>query len=165
MKANLTASRLRQVLSYDKKTGLFTWIERPNRRIAIGTTAGSVNRWGYVAIRVDGERYMAHRLAWLWVHGWWPELEIDHINGNRSDNRWANLRTCTAAENRQNQRASRCGNSSGLLGVSWNSRLRRWVSQISVNGKHRYLGLFDTKEAAHTEYVRVKREIHPFGNL
>lgn len=161
----LTVDRLREVLIYDQHAGVFKWSLKTNRKVVVGANAGSVTRHGYVAIRIDGTRFAAHRLAFLYVTGKWPDGEIDHINGVRSDNRWINLRACSSAENRQNQRAAHAGSSSGLLGVSWNSRLQKWVAQIAVDGRRRHLGCFDDASKARNAYVAAKRQIHPFGVL
>jgi hypothetical protein len=81
---------LRELLSYDPKTGMFTWRIRSARRVHIGDVAGGVNGRGYLTIRVDGRQYLAHRLAFLHMTGSWPKKEhIDHINMDRADNRWA----------------------------------------------------------------------------
>lgn len=161
----LSADRLREVLHYCPDTGVFTWATKTNKRIVVGAEAGTLTNHGYVALKIDGERFLAHRLAFFYVTGEWPSEEIDHINGTRTDNRWANLRPCTSAENRQNQRRAHPGSSSGFLGVSWNARLEKWVAQIAIQGKRKYLGLFATEDEAQAAYVQAKREVHPFGVL
>lgn len=110
-----------------------------------------------------------------WVHKAWDEqadsrgivmlASIDHINGDRADNRIANLRQATTAENSQNERGPRAHATSGFLGVGWHAQQSRWRARITVNGKRRHLGLFDTPEAAYAAYVEAKRALHPFSTL
>ena len=104
----LTAEWLRAVLDYDPKTGLFHWrIDRGGRKARIGALAGSFDATGYIQIMIDGKNYKAHRLAWLYVTGNWPIGDIDHLNGERANNRWSNLREATKSINQQNpQRGS-----------------------------------------------------------
>lgn len=105
---------------------------------------------------------MAHRLVWLHLYGEWPEHGIDHINGRRSDNTAANLRSVPQSENVQNQRKARRDNkSTGLLGVSRPSGRSKYRAQIMAQGRNRYLGYFDTPEEAHAAYLAAKRQLHP----
>lgn len=105
---------------------------------------------GYVFIRVDGVVYPAHRLAWLWMTGVWPQEEIDHANGNPSDNSWENLREATHGENQQNgQRVYRSNFRSGICGVYYKNRgKKRWEAILWKDKKAIYLGRFATKEEA-----------------
>jgi len=152
-KAPLTAQRLMELLHYEPTTGQFAW--------RTGRAAGSVHSAGYLEVRVDGNLYLCHRLAWLYVHGDWPAAQIDHINRTRTDNRIANLRECTNQLNCQNVRAHRDG--SGLLGTSWEKRRGKWQAGIGINGKRIFLGYHSTREEAHAAYLQAKRELHPFG--
>lgn len=155
----LTAERLREVLAYCPDTGRFTWrVSGRGRFKRAGNAAGTVNGHGYVAITIDGQVYAAHRLAWLHVHGRWPEFEIDHRNGHRADNRIANLRDVPTAVNRQNLRAARRDSSTGVLGVSM--RGGSPIASIQVNGRQRHLGVFSTVAAAGEAYVAAKRAMH-----
>ncbi len=101
---------------------------------------------------------MAHRLAWLYVHGTWPAMRVDHRNGNPADNRIRNLRLATNSENRQNLHKAHKNNLSGLLGVSRNGN--NWAATIKINGKRIGLGTYKTAEAAHAVYLVAKRELH-----
>ena len=154
----LTAERLREVLSYDEKTGAFTWR-------SYGRGAGSKHNQGYLAIRVDGRSHLCHRLAWLYSNGRWPAAQIDHINGDRSDNRLANLRECTNAQNAQNMGAHADGNCHhvGVCRISRRTS-KPWLAQICVNGKQRRIGQFATELEAVLARAEAKAQFHPFGN-
>jgi hypothetical protein len=149
-------------LNYDPVTGVFTWAISTCNRVRVGARAGTLQKTGYRIIRIDGKNYMAHRIAWWFVHGNWPADQIDHINGIKDDNRIANLREATNAENAQNMGKSR-RNTSGYIGVSWNKHAGKFVSQIMINGKVKYLGLFPDKEEAHQAYLDAKVKYHGFN--
>jgi hypothetical protein len=157
-RAALTAEQVRELLDYDPETGRFTWRIAPRGHKA-GSQAGCIDSYGYVVIRIAGAGHKAHRLAWLIAYGEWPDDQIDHINGERSDNRIANLRSLTNQGNQQNRRTAHRGNSSGLLGVS--PKRGKWRAQIKVDGEKRHIGMFDTPEAAHAAYLEAKRKLHP----
>lgn len=147
----LTPEDLRRLLAYDADTGAFTWLVALSRRIRPGRKAGSLNGNGYVQIRVFGRIYAAHRLAWLYVHGEWPPEQIDHMNGDRADNRIANLRPATATQNHANMRRPR-DNTSGSKGVYWDKANSKWVANVRIGGKTKYLGRFDRIEDAAAAY-------------
>ena len=157
-RAALTAEQVRELLDYNPETGRFTWRIAPRGHKA-GSQAGCTDSYGYVVIRTAGAGHKAHRLAWLIAYGEWPDDQVDHINGDRSDNRIANLRSLTNQGNQQNRRTAHRGIRSGLLGVS--PKRGKWRAQIKVDGKKRHLGLFDTPEAAHAAYLEAKRKLHP----
>ena len=158
----LTQARLRELLDYDPKTGGFTWRIRRNQLALKGSKAGTPDSHGHIQIGVDGKFYLAHRLVWMHVYGLWPNLDVDHINGIKSDNRIENLRDISTAMNCQNELKARSNSQTKLLGTH---RVRYgYIAQICVNGKKRYIGLFKTAEEAHTAYIRAKRELHP-GNM
>src|SRR4051794_4935854 len=122
----LTAERLREILSYDPETGLFTRLQSPRTgQRYTGKQAGSIKPSGYVKIRVDGRFYFAHRLAWTIMTGQNPPEAMDHIDCNPSNNRWSNLREATSSQNAANHRI-RSNNSSGLKGVSFHKHSRLW---------------------------------------
>lgn len=157
---NLTAQRLREVLHYEPTTGFFyRRISAPG--LPVGAPAGYVRKDGYSRISVDGQRHLAHRLAWLYTHGEWPVHEIDHINACRSDNRILNLRDITSNANRQNQRNAQKKNKTGFLGVCF--RGKSWVASIHHCGKVVHIGSFQTPELAHSAYVDAKRALHGEG--
>lgn len=153
----LNAWRLRELLRYDPQQGAFQWIT-DHASSRAGTTAGRVYPNGYVTVWIDGRQHRAHRLAWLYVHGAWPTRFIDHINGDKRDNRIENLRDVAPLVNCQNRRSANPTNKSGLLGVHWNAG--RWTAFITHERKSIYLGRFRTPELAHEAYLRAKRQIH-----
>lgn len=156
----LTAEILRELLDYDPQSGGFRR-RKSQRCIRAGDVAGVNRADRYRVIKINKKRYLAHRLAWLHANGSWPINCIDHINGDPSDNRIANLRDIPALVNSQNLRRAHADNRScGLLGASWHSRAARWQAHIRLDGKGRYLGLFDTAEAAHAAYLAAKRQHH-----
>lgn len=161
----LDYSALAEVLEYDPNTGIFRWKYRDRKHFQSNSTylawnslwpgkvAGSENGKGYVRIFVFGRRYLAHRLAWLWATGELPRKQIDHINRVRNDNRIENLRQVSVLQNAQNKSRS-LANKSGATGVCWVRRKRRWLANITLNGKRYHLGYFRTKESA----VKSRRE-------
>lgn len=161
---NLTAAELREFVFYSPDRGLFTWLPRPdttsanrlfNTKFAL-RSAGTVSVQGYVNIQIAGKgTYRAHRLAWLYMNGEWPEGHLDHRNMDRRDNRIENLRLATRSENGANRKVY-SNSKSGIKGVS--PRLGRWCAQISVRGKVKMLGLFDTKELAASAYAQAAAE-------
>jgi len=144
-------------LDYDRETGLWRWRYRPDRdqswntRYA-NTEAGVLRPDGYRYIRLNGERCLGSRLAWFFVTGEWPSGEIDHANGNPSDDRWQNLRQATRTQQCGNSRRSR-RNASGLKGVWFHKQKGRFTAQCD----HKHLGLFDTAEQAHAAYLAAAR--------
>ncbi|QBH20832.1 HNH endonuclease [Alcaligenes faecalis] len=162
---NLTQAMVHEHLSYDSETGLFIRL-KSGWKSRIGKIAGIKDSYGYLQIKIDGRRYLAHRLAWLYVHGEWPEKAIDHRNGVRDDNRIVNLRLANSLENGQNQFKAQSDNGrSGLLGVTFDSRREKWVAQIQIEGKNKNLGGFKDPETAHAAYLKAKAELHPFSEL
>ena len=141
----VTQERLKQLLAFDPEAGVFFWRDNYHKR-RIGLPAGTVTRSGHIRISVDGTAYLAHRLAWLYVHGEMPKL-IDHINQNPADNRLRNLRPASRRENRLNSKIG-SNNKSGHTGVCWHAVTRKWRAFISVGGRPKHLGVFDTVESA-----------------
>lgn len=148
----LTQERLRELLSYDPETGIFTrLVSRPGPNGHVGAIAGCDNGQGYIRIYVDGRAYKAHRLAWFYVHGEWVK-EIDHRNRNRADNHLKNLRPATRGQNRGNSGIYR-NNTSGMTGVSFHAPTKKWKAQIQKDGRKKGLGYFFTAEDAHAAYL------------
>ena len=153
----LTLERLKELLHYDPETGVFTWIKasyRNERRI--GTTAGCTDPVGYIRIGIDGVQYWAHRLAWFYVNGVYPENVIDHRNRNKSDNRISNLRDVPHQMNMQNMK-DRKGRTLPRGVVKRNSK---YAANISVNGKPVRIGTFETAEEAHRAYMKVRQSVY-----
>lgn len=146
----LTVERLREVLHYDRHTGEFTWINSHSTRPLAGKKAGSFNTAGYVQIYVDNKNYYGHRLAWLYVNGVWP-TQIDHIDGNRSNNAIDNLRLATTAQNQANRKSKK-----RLKGVSFNHRYKKYQARLRGGS----FGWFDTAEEAHEHYRKIAVEAY-----
>jgi len=145
---DITQKRLKQLLHYDPKTGVFTWKEFASSSRPKGSQAGCFDKaMGYVAIGIDNKLYRAHRLAWLYQTGDFPEAEIDHIDHNRSNNSFSNLRLATSSINNKNRSLSPL-NKSGFTGVHLNKKTGSWIARIKVNGKNIYLGAHKEKTAA-----------------
>ena len=161
----LTHQELKLKLNYDSNTGYFTKIIFHKKLGVIKSIYSRHNNEGYIPIRINDKLYKGHRLAWFYVHGVWPKEQIDHINGERDDNRIANLRECNNSQNSQNQRLPRIHNTSGYLGVSWNKKACKFYANIRINGKLKFLGSFDSAELAHNEYLKHKREHHKFCTI
>lgn len=148
----LSANRLRELLNYAPATGIFRW--RGGKGGVKGKVAGSVRSRGPIIIRIDGKLYRANRLAWLYMTGKWPKLEIGYINHKTSDTRWANLRAMTPS---QRAASTRMRNKLGVRGV-WMTKAGKYVARIKVAGKKQYLGSFDTIEKASVAYARAAKD-------
>ena len=148
MAKTLTPQQLKEVLFYDPGTGIFTRIKSHQPEL-VGKEAGYTDSQGYRRIKVNSTKYFAHRLVFLYMEGKWPVQQVDHINRERSDNRWENLREVSNKENAQN---------SGAKGYSKGGN--RWYAQISTGGKNIYLGSFATSEEAASAYLEAKYKYH-----
>jgi hypothetical protein len=155
----LAAEYLREILSYDPDTGVFRWKVSETNRVSVGGVAGSQNGDGYTRIMIGKKKYRAHRLAWLHVYGEWPAKYVDHVDGDRSNNKITNLREATNAQNMRN-----CGayatNTSGFKGVTFHKHRRRWHARINIPSKQIHLGYFDTPEEAHAAYCAAAAKLH-----
>jgi hypothetical protein len=156
-KADLTAQRLRELLDYNPETGLLTRLVPPKR------VTGSPSKRGYIELFLLGSKFRAHRLAFLYMTGDWPRYEVDHIDGNKGDNRWANLRDVPKKTNQENRRIATKSNKLGILGVCCTRG--RYMASIQENGKKRTLGRFPTAEEAYAAYLDAKRLLHPGNTL
>lgn len=164
LRSDVAAARARTLFAYCGESGRITSLVcRPP--YAVGDEVLGTVTLGYRLIGVDGDRVMAHRLAWLIAHGRWPNGVIDHINGDALDNRLANLRDVPQRVNCENQRRARTDNRSGLFGVHLRSDTGKPTSRICVGGKDVYLGTFETELEAHDAYVAAKRALHEGSTL
>lgn len=154
----LTQERLKELVSYNQETGVFTRKTTYSNRYKCGNKIGWKTSHGYIFILVDNNEYYGHRLAWLYMTGEFPKGQIDHINGIRTDNRFSNLRNVSPSENMQNRRKAQSSNKLGFLGVFKNKK--RFSTQITVNHKTLHLGTFDTPDEAHRVYLEAKRRLH-----
>lgn len=142
----LTSERLKELLSYNSETGDFHWLVQRGRAKK-GDLAGCTNVYGYRQITIDQKQYRAHRLAWLYTHGEWPEGEIDHIEHDQLDNGINLLRDVPHRENQKNRKKN-SNNTSGVVGVCFRPLKNKWKAQIGVDRKVKNLGEFTSfKEA------------------
>lgn len=167
---DLSAADVRALLDYDPETGRFVWRMRPggtrsdnvfNTKFG-GKAAGHIRENGYLQLLIKGRIYVGHRVAWVWMTGKWPTEEIDHINMDRGDNRFCNLRESTKAENLRNTTV-RKNSKTGLKGVTFHDRSskgRCYRATIGFRREHIHLGYFSTPEEAHAAYVRAAQEHH-----
>lgn len=152
MTDELTHDKLTDLLAYDPDTGIFTWKSRANKRLFVGSRAGYVGSQGYRYIKILGKKYPEHRLAWFYVHGQLnPKRHIDHINHDRSDNRMANLRLVTAAQNAQN-RSKTTHSRTQQTGIYYRKRDKKYVAQLRVGGRKVFQKAFDDADEAAQAY-------------
>jgi len=140
----LTQKQLKEILNYDPVSGIFTWKNANGSAVYAGDVAGCVTVNGYIAIKINGKSHQAHRLAFLYVDGLLPAIEVDHINHNRSDNSFPNLRVVPRGANMKNKSLGK-DNLSGVNGVSFCNTHNRWRAYINVNEKPKSLGSFADK--------------------
>lgn len=150
--------------NYDPETGFFTY-KTSHFKTKVGTRAGSMDPNGYWHLKIGDKTFAAHRVAWLLAYWEWPSRFIDHINGERADNRLANLRLATQSENNQNLKKARSDNKTAILGVNYVEEDGKYRARIMVEGKSISLGMFDTAPEARASYLTAKRLLHPFGTL
>lgn len=155
-------SAVRNKLHYSQETGIFKWKVQAGNRVKIGDATGCLEKNGYLRIRLNSKNYLAHRLAWIYVHGFIPSSEIDHINGIRSDNRISNLRIATHHENAQNQKPRRSLDKTGTI---WCESHGKWMAQIGHKGKRIKLGYFDLQQHASNAYIDAKAKLHTFNPI
>jgi hypothetical protein len=155
---------IREYIEYDKLTGAMTWIKSNSNRVKVGDKVSHIDAHGYIGVSFNGSRYKGHRLAWYLSTGMWPEGDIDHINGDRTDNRLENLRACSRGDNLKNMRVSGKG-SSKYKGVCRMSN-GRYSAQITVNNKKKHLGCFVCEDDAALAYNEAAVKLYKeFANL
>lgn len=152
MSTILTEERLKEVCDYDPETGALTW-RIPRRKCKVGALIGSPDDRGYLKVKIDYRIYYIHRLAWLYMTGAWPTHDVDHIDRNKANNAWGNLRAATQKQNSENVGLTR-GNRSGIKGVSWSPIHKKWRARIKHNYKGITLGYFDDVASA----VQARKE-------
>lgn len=145
------------VFIYFPQTGEMFWLARRNG-VRGDRRAGCVIG-GYLLIEHNNKPIMAHRLAWKIMTGEWPDKFIDHINGNRVDNRFCNLRLADKWQNARNAKTPKT-NTSGFKGVCWDKDAKKWLAQINIDGRSRKIGKFSTAEAAHAAYVKAATDLY-----
>lgn len=145
---------------FDYKDGVLYWRRATSNRNhkMVGKMAGWVGDQGYAKININGKAYSAHRLIFMFHHGYMPN-QVDHVDGDRGNNRIENLRAATHEQNAQNAKL-RCNNTSGIKGVSFNARRKKWIVQLRCNRRHVYVGGFDDIELAELAAVEVRDLYH-----
>ena len=158
-----TFEQITEFLNYNMNSGVITWIKPSSTKTACGDVAGCMDGKGYLAIKIFNRIYRAHRLAWFLHFGEFPDGDIDHINGIRTDNRISNLRKATRSENLQNLKTPST-NKSGFIGVSFCKTRNKWRASIRpCVGQQKSLGYFLTKEDASKAYLEAKQKYHSFN--
>jgi hypothetical protein len=161
MGKTIDAARLRDLVSYDPQSGEF--VARVDRhKVAAGQRLGFPRKDGYWRMTIDGRKYLCHRLAWLYVTGRWPKDQVDHADGNRSNNAFANLRECTNGENRQNLSKQSFASRRSHVGVWYRHDRHAWTARLVVDGITHNLGHFSTEAAAIAAHEAKKAELHWF---
>ena len=157
-----TVERLKELLHYEPETGAFTWRVKRGGGIVAGDDAGAIDGNGYLHIKIDGKTRKAHRLAWLYIHGEWPETSLDHMNRDKLDNRISNLRLATCAQNQQNCKI-RKDSTSNVTGVQWHKHHQKWQARIQFNKQEIHLGYFGQFDEAVDARKTAERQYHPFN--
>jgi len=155
----ITQERLKELTIYDPETGIFRWRKLAGYKGKIGKIIGSKHSGGYLEAKIDGCRGFLHRFAWFYVTGKWPKNQIDHRNGIKNDNRWSNLREAVQQQNSANQKL-RGSNTSGFKGAYFNKKNKKWIANIHLDYKTKYLGSFSSREEAHAAYLAAAIESH-----
>lgn len=159
----LTIERLRELLTYDSDTGAFTWIKAPGRNYRyVGKPAGRRDSNGYLIVGIDGNLYMAHRLAWFWTHKAWPEKQLDHRNRITDDNRMVNLREATYVQNSHNV-GLQSRNVSGVRGVCYRPSRGIWRARVRHEGRDIYL--YESPDFFEAVCARKSAENRLFGEF
>lgn len=155
--SDISRYELLQLLIYQPSTGVFRW-RIPRGKASRLSVAGFFKSDGYRCIKISGRDYPSHRLAYFLVNGFWPET-VDHINNNKSDNRAINLRAATKSQNNCNRRTQR-NNTSGVKGVRWNKKSKKWIGYVWLNRKMKHLGYFSTIEEAGLAVHLAREKMH-----
>lgn len=158
------ADEVRRLLDYDQHTGRFKWRVSPSNNVQAGSDAGCINpATGYVDIKIGNRVHKAHRLAMLWMNGTIRKPCVDHIDGNKSNNAFLNLREATVSQNQQNRVDATSRSNSGYLGVSFHQASGKYRAMIKADGKNKWLGCFESAEAARDAYQFAKAQLHEYA--
>lgn len=156
----ITYERLTELLDYNPDTGIFTWKVKRSNKVPAGSVAGCLNTsTGYVYVMIDHVGYLAHRLAFLFMTKEFPPEVVDHINSNRSDNRFCNLRAATFSENQHN-RLIGSDNTSGFKGVNWDSHSKKWRARIRYKRRLYEAGSFSDRSEAAKAAAALRIKLH-----
>ena len=156
---DISHADLISLLTYDAETGIFRRKKGfCGKKFKTGSIVGTLTKEGYLAIRLNGRGYSAHRIAWFYITKSWPIYDIDHMDGDRKNNRFNNLRDVPRSINLQNRRGPQPNNKAGFLGVA--THHGKYRAQIYINGKVTIIGRFDTPEDAYEAYIKAKRNLH-----
>lgn len=157
MADRISHSELLRLVDYDPETGIFTRKVRTSNRVHVGDRVGTISGAGYWMGHIGGYFAYLHQFAWLYVHGGWPERDIDHENTIKTDNRFSNLRLATDSQNLSNT-GRKSNNTSGFKGVT--AKRDKWAAEIKFDGRRFRLGSFHTKEQAYAAYCEAAHRIH-----
>jgi hypothetical protein len=155
----ITQSELKEVLSYDKETGLFTWIKKLGVRTIIGDVISAINNSGYIHVQINKKKYLGHRLVWLYEFGEFPIEFIDHVDGNRANNRLSNLREASNSQNMMNRKVN-TNSKLKTKGVCFHKKLNKFQVACQKNGKRIFLGTFDNLVDAKNAYISFAMKAH-----
>ena len=155
----INQKQLKERLDYNPETGLFHWKRKTSNSMRPSLLAGGIDRDGYNYIVIQGKSYCVHRLAWLFMDGDFPSGSLDHINQIRSDNRWINLRQATNGQNACNSKTP-SKNTSGVKGVSWIEKRKRWQASLVVDGKQVFAKRFKNLDEAKSSIMKAREQFH-----
>ena len=151
-------SEVSAILEYNQEDGRLIWKVAANSRAAKGSMAGHKRKDGYMMVSFGGKKYLAHRVIWLLVHGYWPKY-IDHMDGDPGNNRMQNLRECSHSENMRNRKLPK-NNTSGVKGVTWHKVYQKWQAQVGVDGDNVAVGRYDTVDEAAAAVKAAREKFH-----
>lgn len=155
----MAPAEVKSLIKYDPETGVLSWAVRRGSAHA-GKVISTISNDGYIVVGINRRRYQAHRVAWVVHYGEWPDGDIDHINGDRADNRISNLRLCDDSQNQFNVSKKTGVFTSSYKGVGFHSRSKKWRARIRVRNKRIELGYFDTQEEAYAAYCEASKIYH-----
>jgi hypothetical protein len=162
-KAELTQDLVRSLVHYDPETGVFTWLQ-PTTRVDVGDVVGSVDAYGYLCTKLRGNSIKLHRLAWLYMTGGLPK-NVDHINRNKADNRWKNLREVTDERVQQQNREVQRNNTTGVKGVGTRRGSAKFIARVRVGKRQVFYKEFDLLEDAIAARQAAEIKFHPYSPL